>query len=90
MVFIGAGLVPLHHRLEHILLEKLTEAKKSPPNNVEDSKENLSMIAAGEININMDDFKEINPAPIVEEETDNNKNSSPVHADTRDEQKASE
>ncbi len=48
------------------------------------------MNAAGEININKDDLKEINRASIVEEETDNNKNSSPVHDDTGDEQKKSE
>jgi len=90
LVFIGAGLVPLHHRLEHIVLEKLTKGKKSVVNRVEDSEENLSMNAAGEININKDDPQEINHAPIVEEEADINKNSSPVNDDTGDEQKVSE
>jgi hypothetical protein len=90
LVCIGAGLVPLHHRLEHIVLEKLTKAKKSPANIVEDSQENLLMNDSGEININTDKLKEINPAPIVEEETNTNKISSPAQVNTGDEQKKSE
>ncbi len=46
------------------------------------------MNAAGDSNINRDDLKEINPAMFVEEEVGNNKNSSPAHDDTGDEQKS--
>jgi len=88
LVFIGAGLVPLHHRLEHIVLKKLTKGKKSVANNVEEPEENLSM-AAGEINSNTDGPQEINHAPIFEVEAGINKNSSPVNDDTGDEQKES-
>jgi hypothetical protein len=88
LVFIGAGLVPLHHRLEHIVLKKITKGKKPVANNVEKSEENLSM-AAEEINSNTENPQETNPAPIFEVEADINKNSSPVNDDTGDEQKES-
>ena len=90
LVFIGAGLVPLHHRLEHIVLVKLTKDKKSATNKIEDAEENSLMNVDGENNINSDDTEEINPALFVEEEAVKNKNSSPVLDDTGDEQKKSE
>jgi tetratricopeptide (TPR) repeat protein len=85
LVFIGAGLVPLHHRLEHTVLKKLTKDKKFVANNVDYSEENLLMNVDGANNIDPDDLEEINPARIVEEEVE--KNSSPVHVDTGDEQR---
>lgn len=90
LVCIGAGLVPLHHRLEHIVLQKLTKDKKSVANSVEDSEENSLMNVAEENHIDPNDPEEIKGATIVEEEADNNKNSSPVHTEKGDEQKESE
>jgi len=90
LVCIGAGLVPLHHRLEHIVLEKLTKTKKSPANNMEDLEEKLSINVVGETNVNSADSEETNTVSVVEEEAQKSKNSSPVHADTGDEQKKSE
>ncbi|MEO7393607.1 MAG: tetratricopeptide repeat protein [Chitinophagaceae bacterium] len=90
LVCIGAGLVPLHHRLEHIILEKLTKDKKVLAENNENSGENVLINSAGEININKDRIKEINQASVIEEKADNNKNSSPVHSATGDELRKSE
>ena len=87
LVFIGAGLVPLHHRLEHIVLEKLTKDKKIVSNKIEDLEESSIINVDGENNIDSDGIEEINPTLFVEEETDKNKNSSPAHAEAGDEQK---
>ncbi len=90
LVFIGAGLVPLHHKLEHIVLEKLTKNKKIVENNVENPEEVVLPNDTGENNINPDMPEEINPAFFVEEEVDINKNSSPAQVNTGDEEKKSE
>ncbi|CAN5186437.1 hypothetical protein BH09BAC2_BH09BAC2_12900 [soil metagenome] len=90
LVFIGAGLVPLHHRLEHIVLEKLTKDKKYLAKNVVDPEENLLMDVAEVTNIAPDDPEEIYPTPVVVEEVDINKNSSLANADTRDEREKSD
>ncbi len=90
LVFIGAGLVPLHHKLEHIVLEKLTKGKKPVAINIEDLEESLSTNVDGECNINSDNLEVITPVQVVEEEAEKNKNSSPAPADTGDEQKKSE
>jgi tetratricopeptide (TPR) repeat protein len=90
LVFIGAGLVPLHHKLEHIVLEKLTKNKKIVVNNVENPEEVVLPNDIGENNINPDMLEEINPAFFVEEEVDINKNSSPAKVNTGDEEKKSQ
>lgn len=87
LVFIGAGLVPLHHKLEHIVIKKLTKDKKIVVNDVEDQKEMLSLNVDKENNVDTNHMEEITPALFVEEEVDINKNSSPAHVNTGDEQK---
>jgi hypothetical protein len=87
LVVIGAGLVPLHHKLEHIVLDKLTKAKKIVVTNVENSEKIVIPNDTGENNIKPYVLEEVSPALFVDEEVDINGNSSPALADTEDEQK---
>lgn len=86
LVFIGAGLVPLHHKMEHVVLEKLTKNKKFLKNETEDPLGEILLHNVDEANkIDPDPIEEIKPVLIVPEEVEINKNSSPTLADTGDE-----
>lgn len=89
LVCIGAGLVPLHHKLEHIVLERLTKNKKIETGIIEVSEEMLVLNVDGPNNIDPDFLEEIIPVPVVVE-SDNTKNSSPALVDRGDEQSKSE
>lgn len=86
LVFISAGLVPLHHRLEKLVLEKLTKNKNILANNVEDSEENLQMTVKEENNFVAKELEEINQPVHIQNDNDKNKNSSPEIFETGDEQ----
>ena len=81
LVFIGAGLVPLHHRLEYIVLEKLTKSKKSAENNAEDQLPDFDR----KNNIDPDNPEKIIQISDVEKEAANKNNSSPAFDNTGDE-----
>lgn len=82
LVVLGAGLVPLHHKLEHILIEKLTkvkpakkeEFKNSDENNFRDGREDKDPETNNRL-----------PALITEVEKSQDKNSSSVNNATEDE-----
>ena len=58
LVFIGAGLVPLHHRLEHLVLEKLIKNKNDAKAETEEKEEDSLMMLDKEKNINEDEQEE--------------------------------
>ena len=58
LVCIGAGLVPLHHRLEHLVLEKLTKNKNNAKEEIEKKEDDSLIIVGNETNINEDELEE--------------------------------
>jgi len=83
LVLVGAGLVPFHHNLEHIVIEKLTKEKKEEvPEELQQEGENsdINLIE----NINQETTNEFLP-PNIEEENETNKTSSSINNATEDE-----
>ena len=87
LVFIGAGLVPLHHKLERIVIDKLTKDKEEIKEEQEHWEESVTEVQE---NIKMeDDSALLIQAPInkiVENKNVENKNSSSVTNVTEDEE----
>ena len=84
LVCIGAGLVPLHHKLEHLVLEKLTKNKKNAQDDVEEKEEDQTLINGEENYIEVDEEKEIIVSSLMENLIVENVKSSPEIVDSRD------
>ena len=82
LVVLGAGLVPFHHKLEHILIEKLTKGKPAKQEEFKNSDENS--FPDGREN-KEPKINNILPALITEDEKSQDKNSSSVNKATEDE-----
>ncbi|MBC7626999.1 tetratricopeptide repeat protein [Ferruginibacter sp.] len=81
LVLIGAGLVPLHHKLEHIVLEKLTKEKNLKIEKSENLNENNCI---GEQKNKEPETKDLLSTSVIEEVGNDLKKSSSVDNTTED------
>ena len=81
LVMIGAGLVPLHHKLEHIIIEKLTKEKKEIKEEQEHWEESVTEVQE---NIKVENEPEL-LIPIPVNENVENKSSSSANTAAEDE-----
>ncbi len=77
LVFIGAGLVPLHHRLEHLVLEKLMKNKINAKIEMEEKEEASLATMYEEKYIDMDELEEKTIPSLLGNTFDENVKSSP-------------
>ena len=73
LVFIGAGLVPLHHKLEHIIIEKLTKEKQEIKEEQEHWEESVTEVQE---NIKVENEPELLISIPVNENVENKSSSS--------------
>ncbi len=79
LVCIGAGLVPLHHRLEHLVLEKLTKNKRYAATDVEEKEKDSLLMVDEEEYIEANEQEEIYLQPLIENlNVENGKSSSEI------------
>ena len=84
LVCIGAGLVPLHHWLEHIVLERLTKGTMKRTKAI-DAMVETTIVVNEDDNSNFDDFTAVPYDTIIHVEVSGEEDSSSPPQDTEDE-----
>ncbi len=88
LVFIGAGLVPLHHRLEHLVLEKLTRNKINAKIEMEEKEEASFVTIDEERYIETDELEEKTHSSLLGNTFEENVKSSPEIINSGDDKNA--
>ncbi len=88
LVFIGSGLVPLHHRLEHLVLEKLTKNKINAKIEMEEKEEAALVTIDEERYIETDELEEKTPSSLLGNTFEENVKSSPEIINSGDDKNA--